>query len=265
MPQIDPHLTKDSIKHHPESPLLRMPAEIRNKIFRYALGGRTLVIHRPDMITNREKNSLALLATCRQLYAETALVPFCANIFGFQSDRALLNFMTHRLPVQRDAVASIQYHTWVTVTTTPLGPIPLPKTWGLPDPSLPNLEHFHVIITSFPNTRKSYRVDQPATQEEKDSFIGQIQAQHPRAKVTIESREVQRLIPLPHPNDVFFQSCSATFQLLYRFEDSRTQGAWAKLDRHMMPTVQVHQHTHEYRERPSARSWTEYLYLKERR
>ncbi|USP77115.1 hypothetical protein yc1106_04389 [Curvularia clavata] len=71
-----------------QSPLLRLPAELRNKIFAYALGGRTFRFkttgNYPWYIKNvtKYKHALALLQVCRQIYAETALLPFSTNTFS---------------------------------------------------------------------------------------------------------------------------------------------------------------------------------------
>jgi hypothetical protein len=87
------------------SPLLRFPAELRNEIYYYALGGvemtlrsgatsntsfavplkfklETLIgLNVADPITQRVEYGLALTQTCRQLYAETKLLPFQLNDF----------------------------------------------------------------------------------------------------------------------------------------------------------------------------------------
>lgn len=57
-------------------------------IFAYALGGRTFRIEGLENgSTNCEnkrkfKHALALLQVCRQIYAETALLPFSTNTFS---------------------------------------------------------------------------------------------------------------------------------------------------------------------------------------
>jgi hypothetical protein len=72
-----------------DSPLLRLPAELRNQIFRYALGGETWNFVVRESNRHRVRNcsgfqhALALLAVCRQIYAETALLPFSLGSFSF--------------------------------------------------------------------------------------------------------------------------------------------------------------------------------------
>jgi hypothetical protein len=79
-------------KSNQESPLLRLPPEIRNKIWGYTLGHnifRSILIRlgkrkfkyewmsRPD----EPHIGLPLLATCRQIYSEAAIMPFNLNTF----------------------------------------------------------------------------------------------------------------------------------------------------------------------------------------
>ena len=89
-----------------------MPAEIRNLIFGYALGGRTFHIshyigqHITKNITISE-NALALLAVCRQIFAETALLPFSSNTFSAIHPQ-VFNMWIEDLPsVFAEAVTSV--------------------------------------------------------------------------------------------------------------------------------------------------------------
>ncbi|KAJ4296249.1 beta transducin [Kalmusia sp. IMI 367209] len=88
-----------------DSPLLRLPSEIRNRIFAYAMGGHVITIKVTktfdiDAFTishklcstsrqrgKRTRDSAAppwqLPLVCRQLYAETALLPYSLNSFRF--------------------------------------------------------------------------------------------------------------------------------------------------------------------------------------
>ncbi|CAN9355968.1 unnamed protein product [Alternaria alternata] len=70
-----------------DSPLLRLPPELRCLVFEYALGGNTYMIryHRTSKAvknTTVAKHALALLSVCRQIFAETALLPFSLNTFS---------------------------------------------------------------------------------------------------------------------------------------------------------------------------------------
>jgi hypothetical protein len=79
-----------SVTINQASPLLRLPAEIRNQIWRLVVGGKVI----REQVTKRRRarvlprpcdriNIFALLRVCRQIYAETALLPFTANTFSF--------------------------------------------------------------------------------------------------------------------------------------------------------------------------------------
>ncbi|KAI4701716.1 hypothetical protein J4E81_003456 [Alternaria sp. BMP 2799] len=67
------------------SPLLRLPAELRNTIFAYALDHDTIVLEHPvpriRITDSRHKDAINLLYVCRQIYIETALLPYKLNRF----------------------------------------------------------------------------------------------------------------------------------------------------------------------------------------
>ncbi|KAJ4382938.1 hypothetical protein N0V86_002165 [Didymella sp. IMI 355093] len=70
------------------SPFLRLPAEIRNMVYAYALGGNTWSIKTHTASTaqvradNGTKNTLALLRVNRQIQAEARLCPYLYNTFA---------------------------------------------------------------------------------------------------------------------------------------------------------------------------------------
>ena len=78
-----------------KSPLLRLPGEVRNRIYEYALGGEEVCCSyykrpylRPGQPnrTGKEKYPLSLLMlpqVCRQIHAESALLPYHLNDFWF--------------------------------------------------------------------------------------------------------------------------------------------------------------------------------------
>ncbi|KAF3001554.1 hypothetical protein E8E13_009737 [Curvularia kusanoi] len=74
-------LRKDAIavRNQAQSPLLRLPAELRNKIYNYYpfLFLELDQLH-PDYYSG-EHNFFALSTVCRQLHSETALLPFSLN------------------------------------------------------------------------------------------------------------------------------------------------------------------------------------------
>jgi hypothetical protein len=64
------------------SPLLRLPGEIRNRIFFYAIGNDTLPIPSDHTPPDLSKGRI-LSKVCRQLHAETRLLPYAVNDLCF--------------------------------------------------------------------------------------------------------------------------------------------------------------------------------------
>lgn len=102
------------------SPLLCLPAELRNIIWALVLGGTTFSIDCEARIpwgvrvknTTAQQHSLALLRTCRQIYGETCLLPFILNIFQFKSEDAFKPWLARFNPEQRVAIANVRLVTW---------------------------------------------------------------------------------------------------------------------------------------------------------
>jgi hypothetical protein len=71
--------------------LLRLSTELRNTMFQVVLGHYAIHIYAKPGIETREHpcgypwthNELALLRESRQIYAETALLPYSVNVFAF--------------------------------------------------------------------------------------------------------------------------------------------------------------------------------------
>ncbi|KAF1912418.1 hypothetical protein BDU57DRAFT_551267 [Ampelomyces quisqualis] len=88
---------RDLVKSNQDSPLLRLPGELRNRIWEYVLGGRTLrprltpIPRSPEQLFQIAQElrepllGFALLRTCRQVYMETALLPYKLNAYDFSS------------------------------------------------------------------------------------------------------------------------------------------------------------------------------------
>lgn len=126
-----------------ESPLLALPAEIRNKIFALALGGHEITItagHKSfdkktrlytyvltqtalplsGVISGFVKPTFQLPRVSRQVYAETAILPYSLNTFKFTGHVnkrvgkhrglgycAMDCWLDHRIPAQIKAIASL--------------------------------------------------------------------------------------------------------------------------------------------------------------
>ncbi|KAI4613396.1 uncharacterized protein J4E87_009863 [Alternaria ethzedia] len=100
-----------------ESPLLRLPPELRNIIFAYALDHGTVSPHLGTTCLERRlrkdpiRKRFGLLFTCRQIYAETALLPYKLNTFsvrGLIPLVALENFLGRRTQAQMQVMDKVQ-------------------------------------------------------------------------------------------------------------------------------------------------------------
>jgi hypothetical protein len=117
-----------------DSPLLRLPGEIRNMVYNYTLpsGQYTIreqtscsVIERfiarnsktkpaptpgePGLVAEGHTiNDLSLLLVCRQIHSETALIPFKQNVFCFANLDALIDIESIFTPKQCSAITNIQ-------------------------------------------------------------------------------------------------------------------------------------------------------------
>ncbi|KAL8721886.1 MAG: hypothetical protein Q9225_001522 [Loekoesia sp. 1 TL-2023] len=117
------------------SPLLRLPSEIRNKIYEYALGGNHLEVdyepheHKYKTIKKQRYRThyggglyhecagegddipsslhLGLLRVCRQIYGEAALLPYALNTFVFESDWVMKRCFETLRPVQKRAMGKV--------------------------------------------------------------------------------------------------------------------------------------------------------------
>jgi hypothetical protein len=123
------------------SPFLRLPGEIRNRIYEYALGGNTINIgyqtyhssyekvvpvfkyhctvfservnpykDRQNARVNTSRSFTLLNNICRQLYLETTALPYKLNTIAFDSHNTMINFILieRRLsPQQRHALTQL--------------------------------------------------------------------------------------------------------------------------------------------------------------
>jgi hypothetical protein len=144
--QVNPHCQtvayilmqhRSTERNAQSSPLLRLPAEIRNAIFSYALGGynihfqivreardplvpfqvlrmeRAFDIRRPNHeagLTSEEKSSfLNLTLASRQIYVETGMLPFIANTFVITHSEDGEKWLAQKLmSAQQDAITTVQ-------------------------------------------------------------------------------------------------------------------------------------------------------------
>jgi len=102
-----------------ESPLLRLPPELRNMIFALALDhgtirpkiGKTWL--EPKLKNYPIRERFGLLFTCRQIYAETALLPYKLNTFVVGGHDPIVNlktFLGRRSEAQRYVMDKVQFY-----------------------------------------------------------------------------------------------------------------------------------------------------------
>ncbi|KAF2874966.1 hypothetical protein BDV95DRAFT_564030 [Massariosphaeria phaeospora] len=93
----------------PTSALLRLPAELRNLIYEYAVGGETIELHQYRRREYRQSAyQLTLPLVSRQLHAETALLFYSTNHFSFRQPIDIKWFVARRTEEQIAAITSVQ-------------------------------------------------------------------------------------------------------------------------------------------------------------
>ncbi|KAF1956275.1 hypothetical protein CC80DRAFT_535618 [Byssothecium circinans] len=130
------------VQNNSKTTLLSLPAEIRMRIWEYALGGvcichvplknsdeantkvfdedtafekgsgRDFSPRRNDKSSNTVSYSIALLPVCRQIYSEVAVLPYSLNTFYFHKSNLMRRWWKLRQPAQRNAVQHITMDVW---------------------------------------------------------------------------------------------------------------------------------------------------------
>ncbi|KAF2118572.1 hypothetical protein BDV96DRAFT_679105 [Lophiotrema nucula] len=120
---VSEHLI-DAVRHNATaSPLLRLPAELRNKILEYALGGQDVYMELEgvnrrgkERAFTRQRNIISLVYTSRQIYSETAFLPYSSNRFSFpepdprhsnDASMVLTTWVQSLLPTQLNTISTI--------------------------------------------------------------------------------------------------------------------------------------------------------------
>ena len=123
-----------SISNAVNSPLLRLPAELRNIIFHYVYADKTYVFREDveakavgsyrredDESPSDLKREACVSFVCRQLNAETSLLPYELGVFsfnvvakngGYAGLWMLEDFLGERTDQQFDAIAQLTIEQW---------------------------------------------------------------------------------------------------------------------------------------------------------
>ncbi|KAI4616578.1 hypothetical protein J4E80_005852 [Alternaria sp. BMP 0032] len=88
-----------------ESPLLQLPAEMRNEIYKYVLSGQ---VHEILLRPRAQQNSLGLVLVCRQIAEEAAMLQYPYCTFAFDHWLAIENFSSRCPPAKRKLIRTIQ-------------------------------------------------------------------------------------------------------------------------------------------------------------
>ncbi|KAF1932426.1 uncharacterized protein M421DRAFT_403295 [Didymella exigua CBS 183.55] len=109
---------KDLFKNNQHSPLLRLPPEIRNRIWEYTLGNIVFRVrgkrsgrkYSMDFVppSNEPSIGVSLLRTCCQIYSEAASMPIRLNTFAFLSTWAVKKVTKQLKPYQRKQINTIR-------------------------------------------------------------------------------------------------------------------------------------------------------------
>jgi hypothetical protein len=107
------------LRNELESPFLRLPGEIRNIVYEYALTDGTYDFVQTSLedtgsarsrefkMTKHKNSGLALLQVCRDIYDDTRLLPFNSNTFRCDTLQTFDRLTTLLNIVQCDAIRSI--------------------------------------------------------------------------------------------------------------------------------------------------------------
>jgi hypothetical protein len=154
------------------SPLIRLPGELRNLIYGYALGedrfgcyGFVRRTH-PTLAWGERENRLALLRVCHQIYEEAALLPFSLNEFKFAYCKGFLDFCLALGPTKRRAIRKLRLTERI-FKSVKLAVSDLPAHgFGSLSQLLPNLQRVHVYTRTFPKMF-GQQIAQKKTRDEK--------------------------------------------------------------------------------------------------
>jgi hypothetical protein len=120
-------LSHSEARNRKQSPLLRLPGELRNKVYEYAMSEITVTVfpykggYKPYHLqahlndtpssTRHVTDVLSLTRVCRQVRAETCHLPLRSITFHVASDRSFHDFLQVLSEAERNAISTIQIST----------------------------------------------------------------------------------------------------------------------------------------------------------
>ncbi|KAI4661574.1 uncharacterized protein J4E78_004363 [Alternaria triticimaculans] len=102
--------------NHDNSPLLQLPGELRNRIYKFVLHYHLPIYvdipaledeHGNSVPRENTRRMLALLYTCRQIHSEASMMYYALNTFQFELDTSLIECTSSLTAEQLNAVKSI--------------------------------------------------------------------------------------------------------------------------------------------------------------
>jgi hypothetical protein len=199
-------MSRFSARNNQKSPLLRLPPEIRNRIWKYAVGGNTIKsvdigLWRGDyrlklptseqLPTSEPGHVFALLRTCRQIYAETAVLPYTDNTFSFCSVRSMRYGLKHVKAHLRTHITSIQLEIDFDFRRSRHGfeyYVYLGERFSL-RASLPGLKDVHAYLY------QAKMIDEATMQKAKADLLGALRYQIPEMTVELKVEVTDQKFP----------------------------------------------------------------------
>ncbi|KAF2277407.1 uncharacterized protein EI97DRAFT_457432 [Westerdykella ornata] len=189
------------IRENSSSPLFRLPPEIRNKIFAYAVGGNfTFEAARLFYLGDWDGESLELsrVQDVALAYAETALLPFSASIFKFGPGiEGIHEWLQCLLDVEREAITSVEYlgdyHFPSRSNRPPVWSIDhgvMERLFSHQAPMFPNLKFLHIVFTvyfTFYESNEDWTLDE-SSELGLNEIKKRIEAELPNVSVTVSWR-----------------------------------------------------------------------------
>ncbi|KAH5281645.1 hypothetical protein HBI64_168480 [Parastagonospora nodorum] len=114
-------------KNQQESPLQRLPAELRNRIFEYVLSGNEYSIETKigsfvtiEDVSKAPENAFALLEVSRQIFAETALLRLSLSVFSICSAGLLHQWLGGLLEAKFNVIGKLHLRLDLCLSSSPI-------------------------------------------------------------------------------------------------------------------------------------------------